>query len=83
MKIRNLLKEAREKKGYNLNQMAKAIGMSSHAPYLLLETCRREASIAVWKKIQKVLDIKDSKMWEVITTYKYVENPQNKSKIVK
>ena len=83
MKIRILLKKAREKKGYNLNQMAKAIGMSSHAPYLLVETCRREASVSVWKRIQKVLEIKDSKMWEVITTYKYVENPKNQNKIDK
>ena len=81
MKIRILLKEAREKKGYNYSQMGKLLKLSSHTPYLLIETCKREASIQMWKKIQKILEIKDSNMWIVITTYKYVENPSKNNKI--
>lgn len=83
MKIRILLKKAREKKGLNYSTMAKALNLSSHAPYLNIEKGTREASIAMWKRIQKVLDIKDSKMWEVITTFNYVENKNKTNKIDK
>ena len=61
--------------------MAKALKLSGRAPYFLIETCRRDATIGTWKAIQKVLEIKDSKMWEVITTFKYVENPKKQNKI--
>lgn len=81
MKIRILLKEAREKKGLNLSQMAKELKLSSHVPYLLIETCRRDGLMSTWRDIQKVLGIKDSQMWSIITTYKYVENPKTPNKI--
>ena len=81
MKVRILLREAREKKGLNYSQMAKALKLSAHTPYLLIETCKREGTLETWKRIQKVLEIKDSKMWETITTFKYVENPKKPNKI--
>ena len=41
--------------------------------YILLETNRRQGTIDVWKKIQKVLKIHDADMWKVMTVTKTIE----------
>lgn len=81
MKIRYLLIEARQKKNLTLAAAAKLCGLSNHSALQHLETCLYSGDIATWKKIQKGLSIKDKDMWKIITTYKYVEKPEKKSKI--
>ena len=81
MKIRNLLIQSRTKKGLSINALAKACGLANHTAIAHLENCINDGQISTWKKIQKVLSIKDKDMWAVITTYKYVDKSKEKSKI--
>lgn len=41
--------------------------------YILLETNRRQGTIDIWKRIQKVLKIHDADMWKVMTVTKTIE----------
>lgn len=81
MKIRYLLKEAREKRGFSKSGLARAIG-STHVAIVLLESCENEGNITTWKKIQKALKIKDAEMWPLINETKYIENKKRNDKII-
>lgn len=81
MKVRILLKQAREKKGYSYTEAAKVCGLAGRSPYFLIEAGQRTGTISSWKKIQKAFGIKDKDMWLVITTFRYIENKSKKDKI--
>ena len=64
--MRNTLIKYREIKGLPKRQTAIRIGTNAQT-YAFLENNKRNGSITMWSKVQKVLDIPDSEMWRVIT----------------
>lgn len=81
MKIRHLLIEARNKKGFSTVGLAKAAGLT-HGAVVHLERCTNEGSLETWRKIQKALKIKDADMWPLINETKYIANKKEKDKII-
>lgn len=82
MKIRYLLIEARNKRGFTKAGLAKAAGLSSHVAIINLENCVNAGDISTWKKIQKALKIKDADMWPIINETKHIENKKKVDKII-
>ena len=69
------LKIARTAKGLSQKQMADLLNLSPIA-YNMIEMQKINGKIATWQQIQRILDIPDNKMWEIVN-YK-VNNGGNK-----
>ena len=70
-KVRYLLVEARKKKGIGVIEMAQKLNV--HRTHVWkLEGCATDGSINEWRKIQKILSIKDKDMWAIINSKKVV-----------
>ena len=69
--VRNLLIEARTKKGLSMDDLAKLTGLDRSTIYLI-EHNKRGGTFEIWLKIQQALSLKDRDMWTIINTTKRV-----------
>lgn len=70
--VKYYLRKFRLKANLSKADMAKELKVN-RSFYILLETNRRQGTIVVWKKIQKVLKIDDADMWKVMTVTRTIE----------